>query len=166
VKELETMKTIAVTGPRDLTVAQIAQVRADFMRALQGVDKVHVGDATGVDEVCLGRCQYFQRNHQIYFKNESLPWAAQGAERSARMAKAARKDGATLHAWPNKPCPEGLKPAKGWPRGAAGSGTWGTIALAVGLGMPVILHPLADLGILPDWLSGATLQEGGQLAIF
>jgi hypothetical protein len=160
------MKTIAVTGPRDLTIAQIAQVRADFMRALQGVDKVHVGDATGVDEVCLGRTEHFRRDHHLHIKRQDLPVAARGAERSTRMVKAALADGATLHAWPNKPCPEGLKPAKGWPRGAAGSGTWGTIALAVGLGMPVILHPLADLGILPDWLSGATLQEGGQLAIF
>jgi hypothetical protein len=68
------------------------------------------------------------------------------------MVKAALAAGATLHAWPNKPAPVGLKPAKSWPKGAEGSGTWGTIALAVGLRLTVELHPLAELGELPDWV--------------
>jgi hypothetical protein len=73
------------------------------------------------------------------------------AERSTRMVKAIATAGGTLHAWANKPAPQGLKPAKNW-RSANGSGTWGTVALAHGLGVKVELHWLADELEAPEWL--------------
>jgi hypothetical protein len=67
------------------------------------------------------------------------------------MVEAIAACGGTLYAWINKPCPDGVKPCKKW-MSAKGSGTWGTIALAVGLGVPVVVHTLETQIALPDWL--------------
>jgi hypothetical protein len=140
----------AVTGPRKLSLGQVQQASADLAKLLTPRTRLLVGDATGLDALAT---QLASGPVDLHHKNPALPWRAQGAERSTRMVRAALAAGATLHAWPNKPCPPGLKPSKSWPRGAEGSGTWGTIALAVGLGLRVELHPLAEMGELPDWLS-------------
>lgn len=151
-------KTFAVTGPRALTQQQTQQAKSDLAR-LTG--HCHAGDALGLDTLAHQAAISSTR----YDKNPALPHRAQGAERSTRMLRAARAAGCTvLHAWPNKPAPLGLKPAKSWPNGANGSGTWGTIAMAVGLGMRVELHPLADVGELPEWLQ-QTPQEAQQLTL-
>jgi hypothetical protein len=143
------MNAIVVTGPRKLTLDQVQQAAADLAKLLTSRTRLLVGDATGLDALATKLATGPVELHQ---KNPALPWRAQGAERSTRMVRAALAAGATLHAWPNKPCPLGLKPSKSWPRGAEGSGTWGTIALAVGLGLRVQLHPLAEMGEMPDWL--------------
>lgn len=72
------------------------------------------------------------------------------------MIKALATVVGTLHAWPNKPAPNQLMPSRSWPTGAAGSGTWGTITLAVGLEIPVELHPLMEIDI-PLWLQSEQL---------
>lgn len=143
------MTVIAVTGPRKLTPDQTHQATADLAELLTPRTKLLVGDATGLDALAA---QLASGPVELHQKKADIPWKAQGAERSTRMVKAALAAGATLHAWPNKPAPVGLKPAKSWPKGAEGSGTWGTIALAVGLRLTVELHPLAELGELPDWV--------------
>jgi hypothetical protein len=146
---------IAVTGPRHLTPAQLAKAKRELRELLTPATHLQVGDAAGLDALALKLATGGVTLHQ---KNPTLPWQAQGAERSTRMVKALAQDGGSLHAWPNKPAPSGLKPSRTWPVGAGGSGTWGTIALAIGLGLKVELHPLADLGELPEWLSQPVQQ--------
>jgi hypothetical protein len=154
---------IAVSGPRRLTSAQEILVKRDLGQILCGDDVIlYVGDAPGVDFLALRYAQWHHVGIMQYSIKLSLPTRARYAERSTRMIRDSRHL-ATLHAWPNKPCPRALTPAKSWPANAAGSGTWGTIALAVGLGMPLVLHPLADLGLLPPWLPDAHLMQGGAL---
>jgi hypothetical protein len=140
---------IAITGPRKLTPAQATQTAAQLRELLTPRTVLLAGDAAGLDalarELATGEVV-------LYEVKQSLPERARFAERSTRMVKALAATGGTLHAWPNKPAPAKLKPAKSWPAGAEGSGTWGTIALAVGLGLRVELHPLAELGELPEWL--------------
>ena len=151
------MNTLGVTGPRHLTEDQREQALWE-LDALTRCRTWHIGDATGLDQLA---CYVAQRNGvitELHQKNPQLAWRVQGAERSTRMIKALALAGGALHAWPNKPAPEGLHPAKTWPKNAAGSGTWGTIALAVGLGLPVQLHPLAELGELPEWLQQRQLS--------
>jgi hypothetical protein len=139
----------AVTGPRHLTPAQLAKAKRELRKLLTPTTHLQVGDADGLDALALKLATGEVTLHQ---KNPTLPWSAQGAERSTRMVKALAQGGGSLHAWPNKPAPSGLKPSRTWPAGAGGSGTWGTVALAIGLGLKVELHPLADLGELPEWL--------------
>jgi hypothetical protein len=74
------------------------------------------------------------------------------AARSTKLVKALAAKGGMLHAWANKLAPEGLKPSKCW-KCASGSGTWGTVALAVGLGVKVELHWLGEERVKPEWLS-------------
>jgi hypothetical protein len=149
---------IAVTGPRHLTPAQLAQAEQELRVLLTPATHLQVGDATGLDALAV---KLAIGEVTLYEKNLTLPWQAQGAERSTRMVKALAQSGGTLHAWPNKSAPPRLKPSRTWPTGAEGSGTWGTIALAIGLGLKVELHPLADLGEFPEWLS-----QPAQLTLF
>jgi hypothetical protein len=150
------MNTIAVTGPRQLTAEQLEQALAE-LKQLSHCSLWLIGDATGLDALAQTVAQAHHLNLQVYEKRPDLPYRAQGAERSTRMVKALALAGGTLHAWPNKPASGKLKPSRGWPTGAAGSGTWGTIALAVGLGLPVKLHPLTDID-LPQWLESEQLM--------
>jgi hypothetical protein len=152
------MLIFGVTGPRELSKAQAYQVSVELRQIMNTGERIelHVGDALGVDAVAWG---YGIMGHDLrtYNVRPELPSLARYAERSTRMVKALAAAGGVLHAWPNKSAPDGLMPAKSWPKGAAGSGTWGTIALAVGLGVPVVYHPLVEGLQLPDW---ATLEQG------
>jgi hypothetical protein len=157
------MHAIAVTGPRKLTPEQAKQAEQDLRHLLNtgAPRQVHVGDAAGIDALVA----YLATTHDLttHYKNRNLPPRAQGAERSTRMVKALAATGGTLHAWPNKPAPAQLKPSSTWPKNAEGSGTWGTVALAVGLGVKVELHPLTEAAIAPDWLTQNQPQAQLQL---
>lgn len=152
-------KAIAISGVRNYGgVSEEGRKRARQVRLELEALKAevwHVGDADGVDQLARALAPSGDRL-KVYYKNSELPHRAQGAERSTRMIKALAATGGTLHAWVNKPAPYGLKPGKSWGR-AQGSGTWGTVALAVGHGLNVVLHPLTDDAIAPDWLKPAQL---------
>lgn len=147
-------KAIAITGVRKLERGQYARVIAE-LREIEA-DLWHIGDATGVDRLALLTAQAKGTAYQLHKKNDELPPKVQGAERSTRMIKALAATGGVLHAFANKPAPDGLKPGKSWGK-AQGSGTWGTVALAVGHGLKVELHPLTDDAIAPDWMQDAQL---------
>lgn len=151
------MSAIAVTGPRQLTPTQYEQAFQD-LTALATDSNWHVGDASGLDALAIEVGHKQNAHVTLYRKKQNLPYRAQGAERSTRMIKALAAVGGTLHAWPNKSAPLELQPSRSWPKGAAGSGTWGTIALAVGLDCPVVLHPLSAGIQLPAWLTAQQLN--------
>jgi hypothetical protein len=146
---MQTQRAIAVTGPRALTPAQHLEVEREMVRAIEQADKLLAGDATGVDAIAL-RCASVMGVVAWRFEvdGDRTPWAL--AERSTRMVRAIAIEGGVLHAFLNKPCPDGVKPCKKW-QSAKGSGTWGTIALAVGLGVDVDLHWLIEPQP-PAWL--------------
>jgi hypothetical protein len=145
------MSVIAVTGPRRLSRAEHEQALAD-LKCLRTCERWLVGDAPGLDELARLVCWREALHTELYQVKPQLPDRARYAERSTRMVSALAQVRGTLHAWPNKPAPPELRPSRNWPRGAQGSGTWGTIALAVGLGLNVELHPLMDDLQLPDWI--------------
>ncbi|MGB7414836.1 MAG: hypothetical protein WA902_11570 [Thermosynechococcaceae cyanobacterium] len=138
------METIAVTGPRQITAEQREQALQE-LELLRRYPNWLVGDAAGLDALAQTVAQTHTLNIQVYEKRSDLPHRAQGAERSTRMVKALAAVGGTLHAWPNKPAPAKLEPSRSWPTGAAGSGTWGTVALAVGLDLSVELSRRSEL---------------------
>lgn len=148
---------IGITGPRTLCLSERSKVFTDMSLIVRAASElVYVGDADGVDAIAVHLAGEVDCRLMLYKKRADLPGRARCAERTTRMVKALAATGGTLHGWPNKPAPPNLKPSRGWPRGAAGSGTWGAIALATGLGIPVILHPLNEFEA-PEWLQVAQL---------
>jgi hypothetical protein len=50
------------------------------------------------------------------------------------------------------PCPAGVVPARSWRSGRPASGSWSEVALAVGLGLPVVVFWCAPgPAVLPSW---------------
>jgi hypothetical protein len=141
------MAVIGVTGARKLTTEQIEQVRYEVWEIDRAGNEWHVGDAAGVDEVA----RHWVENGRVEVYEIAGREKWHYAERSARMVKAIAARGGELHAWINKPAPGLLKPAKNW-KGANGSGTWGTVAMARGLGLKVVAHWLEDGIEAPEWL--------------
>jgi hypothetical protein len=145
------MTTVGISGVRKLTQEQAQQVRQELAELMRGweVTHCHVGDAAGVDEIARDVAHAASVKATWHEIRSRERWAY--AERSTRMVKALAAEGGTLHAWVNKPCPRGLSKSKTW-KGASGSGTWGTVALAVGHGLKVELHWLTEPQGEPDWM--------------
>jgi len=145
---------IAFTGSRKLEPSQTRIIEERIEELKKGIAQYHVGDARGVDAVVRNslRCQVYQAEGR-------QPW--QLAERSKRMVLFVAHTHAKLIAFPNKPCPEGVKPLQSF--SGKGSGTWGTVALAKHYGLAIEVVPLVDGLTLPDWL---TQPEPKQLSLF
>ena len=134
---------IAFTGPRKVTLEQAQMVLGKLSEL--NAQSYHVGCASGVDQMVR---EYFY-SATIYFAEGGQPW--QLAARSKRMVNSCYKLGsAKLIAFPNKPCPNGVKRCSSF--SGKGSGTWGTIAYAKHLGMDVELIFLGEFE-KPDWMS-------------
>jgi hypothetical protein len=140
------MEVLGVTGARKLTNDEIDQVKYELWELDRNGTHWHIGDADGVDKTARD----WVTGEQTHYNTKGMQkW--QLAARSTKLVKALAANGGTLHAWANKLAPEGLKPSKCW-KCASGSGTWGTVALAVGLGVRVELHWLGEERVKPDWL--------------
>jgi hypothetical protein len=140
------MQVIGVTGARKLTAVEIEQVKYELWELDRKETYWHIGDAEGVDKTARD----WVTGGQTHYNTEGMQkW--QLAARSTKLVKALAAKGGTLHAWANKLAPVGLKPSRCW-KCASGSGTWGTMALAVGLGVKVELHWLGEERVKPDWL--------------
>jgi hypothetical protein len=106
------------------------------------------------------RDQLHNQKLTVYHAKGHQPW--QLAQRSAQMVRAiAHTPNAKLIAFPDKPCPRGVKPLQTF--SGKGSGTWGTVALAKYYGLAIEVVPLTDGWELPDWL---TQPEPKQLSLF
>lgn len=147
------MTNYCYTGPRKLTYEQ--GIKIEKKLAAGDGFSWHIGDATGADAVvrrylCGVRCY-----PTIYTATGKQPWEL--AMRSKRMVDSCY---ALLHAkliaFPNKPCPSGVKPQKNFC--GKGSGTWGTIAYAKYLGMEIEICWLEPGLSEPDWLTQQQLN--------
>jgi hypothetical protein len=136
-----------ITGTRKLNEMEVEQVKYELWELDRNGTHWHIGDADGVDKTARN----WVTGEQIHYNSEGRE-AWQLAVRSTKLVKALAENNGTLIAFANKPCPEGLKPSKCW-KCASGSGTWGTVALAVGLGVPVELHWLGEEQVKPDWFA-------------
>jgi len=140
------MEVIGVTGARKVNEAEAEQLRYELWELDRKSNEWEIGDADGVDKTAREWVRGKQNHHNTEGKH-----AWQLAARSTRLVKALAEKGGTLHAWANKEAPAGLRPSKTW-KSAKGSGTWGTIALAKGLGVKIELHWLGQDRTKPDWL--------------
>ena len=142
------MTNYCYTGPRQLTYEQGLKIEATLAK-LAG-ESWHVGDATGADAVVRRYLESLRLPVKLYRTEGRQPW--QLAQRSKRMVDGCAELGsAKLIAYPNKPCPVGVKPGKNF--AGKGSGTWGTIAYAKHLGLEIELHWLTPGLAEPAWMN-------------
>lgn len=123
--------------------ARPALAAAGFLRSLRGSSfsgKVAVGCAAGVDSVVRGAG--FPAARLSVFRVASFAgsrpvgaWAF--AARSAALVRSVAAARGVLVAFPLGACPTGVAPSSSF-RGC-GSGSWGSVALALGLGCPVLV---------------------------
>lgn len=114
---------------------------------------VVVGCAAGADE-------YVRRAvpGAVVFRASAFGSGVRGlVARSAAMVRVVAGGGlgSGLVAFADVPCPSGVLPAASSAAcfNGGGSGTWATVALAVGLGVPVIVVP-GRHAVLPTWPGG------------
>jgi hypothetical protein len=84
----------------------------------------------------------------LFSGRSALPARASACVRSC----AATGSGSGWVAFVSGPCPVGIVPARSWRSGRPASGSWSEVALAVGLGLPVVVFWCAP-GVpkLPAW---------------
>lgn len=149
---------IAFSGSRDGCPESLIQ---SIATKIPPSTQILVGCARGVD----AQVRAIYPDALIYRATdyEAETWPAKLAMRSAAMVADIRGDGSCLIAIPMKPCPPKVKPCTIW-QPSSGSGTWGTIALAAGLGVPTVFH--LPLGMAaPDWDDRVTQVMGGWFLI-
>lgn len=146
------MTNYCYTGPRKISYEQGIKIEKKLAE-MAGLSW-HLGDATGVDAVVRRYLEGVGLPVKLYRSEGKQLW--QLAQRSKRMVDECWKLGnAKLIAFPNKPCPTGVKPGKNF--AGKGSGTWGTIAYAKHLGMAIELFPLEKIVSEPDWMTQTQL---------
>lgn len=114
---------------------------------------VLVGCAGGVDAHVRSLCP----SASVF----RVPGAGRGAfaARSVAFVRAVAGAGGVLLSFPSGPCPVGLLPSSVSSRAfcGSGSGSWASLALAVGLGVPCFVY--APAGVPAGW-GGAPLPGG------
>ncbi|MDX2241395.1 MAG: hypothetical protein NW224_11985 [Leptolyngbyaceae cyanobacterium bins.302] len=143
------MQTLAFTGARKLTSEQVNHAHSIILSLPRCLWLV--GCAPGLDAIAR---ELAPKPFVLFEAQGTHVYHYQ--KRSKNMIDALAAAGGTLHAFPNKPCPQGLT-LDSW----KGSGTWGTIFYAHSLGCPVELHLLAEVD-LPSWLT----EQVQQLQLF
>lgn len=140
------MTELGVTGPRRLTPSQRERAAMTLRRHIAKADRLHVGDATGVDRLAAEIAAEMGVPCTMYKAEGRKPY--QLAHRSKTMAAAVINAGGYLLALPNKPCPKGLT-HRSW----KSSGTWGTTCYSKYHSGRVTLAVLEPVGGLPDWMN-------------
>jgi|ERR687885_121537 hypothetical protein len=141
------------TGPRTISYEQGLKIEQKLAEGLG--ESWHVGDAAGADAVVRRYLESCGLPVKLYRAEGKQPW--QLAQRSKAMVDGCAKLGnAKLIAYPNKPCPAGVKPGKNF--AGKGSGTWGTIAYAKYLGLEIEICWLMPGLTEPDWLKQEQLS--------
>lgn len=123
---------LAFSGSRAFQ-SQALQSCASFLPLLSSFSgPVGVGCASGIDQ--LIRSSF---SSPVVFQVQPPISAAAFAARSARLVRWVHSNSGLLVAFPLGVAPSAIKPGKSFK--GFGSGTWGSVAYALGLGVPVLL---------------------------
>jgi hypothetical protein len=147
---------VGLSGSRRPSPAVLAAA-SSFVSALavsSWSGQLLVGCASGVDEVGRGAFP----SARVFSAAGSEPW--QFAQRSASLVSALALGGGCLVSFPDGPCPPGLSPCSSW-RSAGGSGSWGSVCLALGLGVPVLLYCPGPVVLAPPSVAGRFAPVAG-----
>lgn len=130
---------VAFSGSR-LSGSAAAVAAASFLPAVASFSgAVGVGCASGVDSLVRSAFP-----SAVVFSVQPPVSRAAFAARSARLVRWVSSSSGLLVVFPSAACPAGVVPSASF-RGF-GSGSWGSAAFAVGLGVPVLLFVPAVLG--------------------
>jgi hypothetical protein len=130
---------VAFSGSR-FPGSAAAVAAASFLPAVASFSgAVGVGCASGVDS--LVRAAF---PSALVFRVQPPLSRAAFALRSARLVRWVAAGSGLLVVFPAAACPAGVAPSASF--GGFGSGSWGSAALAVGLGVPVLLFVPSALG--------------------
>lgn len=133
---------VAFSGSRHSLPSSQGWVAAYSIAAGLPSSRVAVGCARGIDAAvrqAAPGCQVFQAAG-------SQGW--QLAARSSALVRAA--SGGGLVAFPSGFCPAGVRVSRSF--SGSGSGTWGSVAFAIGQGVPVIMFASVAPGSVQAWL--------------
>ena len=134
---------LAFSGSRHASSAAAASAAA-FLPSVSGFSgAVGVGCARGVDSLVRSAFPSAQVFSVSSFLVGGRVSRASFALRSSALVHWVASAG-LLVVFPSTPCPAGVAPSVSF-RGC-GSGSWGSAALAIGLGVPVLLFVPASLG--------------------
>jgi hypothetical protein len=148
---------VGFTGSRSLP-SQFAPLVGSVVAAVSG--PVAVGCAAGADALVRSaagaRAQVF---HASAFAQPGAPRAAALVARSVALVRAvAASPSPALVGFVSSACPAGLSPSASPSAcfSGSGSGTWATLALAAGLGLPVFASLCGvSASALPSWWAGS-----------
>ena len=149
---------LVVSGARRPSPVVVAAART-VVAARPASAPVLVGCAPGVDAVVRAHPAARVLRASAFGHGRG----AFAARSSALVRTAAATPGAVLVALPSGPCPFGLVPARSSSRAFSGhgSGTWGTAALAAGLGLSIVVALPAGTAPPAGWPLVSIASEPG-----
>lgn len=146
-------RVVGFSGWRALSGVPLSLLSAVAASACSSGCAVWVGCCvSGADAAVRSVCSSAGVVPRVFRASSSVPGAV--AARSAALVRALAGVGGLLVSAPGVPCPAGVVPARSWRSGACPSGSWSSLALAVGLGVPVLVVGL-PASSLPRWSGGA-----------
>jgi hypothetical protein len=155
------VRSVGFSGSRSPSRGAVAAL-SELLPLVPSLCRVSVGCARGVDALVRA---YFRSSPSLLVFSVASGRFGSGRSAFARRSVAcvrsvARGDRGLLVAFPSSPvCPAGVRPSRSF--NGEGSGTWGSVALALGRGRRVLLW--LPSGSLPPVWSGVSWSCAGAL---
>ncbi len=159
---------VGFCGSRSLSSAFSPLVASCVSAVVAAGRGVAVGCASGADRFALSAARASGASVSLFSASSFGSGRSAFARRSAAFVSAVSASGVGcgLVAFVSSACPAGLLPSRSASRCFAGfgSGSWASVAFAVGLGVPVVVFPCVPSGVspssvLPAW-SGSWVSAG------
>jgi hypothetical protein len=142
---------VGFCGSRSLPSAFSPLVSSCVSAVLRASRDVAVGCASGTDRFALSAARSSGATVSLFSASSFGSGRASFARRSAALVSAVASSGAGcgLVAFVSSACPVGLFPSASASRCFAGfgSGSWASVAFAVGRGVPVVVFPCVGSGV-------------------
>jgi len=146
---------LGISGSRRPSVATLASLSAALRAAPIGIP-VLVGDAQGID----ARAHQIRPSARVFVAADYGDGPQSFAARSITCVRATVAAGGIWCAFPSSLCPVGLAPSASSHRAFSGhgSGTWASLALALGLGLPTLVY--LPPGVPAPWCALSAIECG------
>lgn len=150
---------VGFSGSRSLPAPFLPFVGSFVCAAARVSCRVAVGCCSGVDAAVRSACAGLGVSPWVFSAASfaALPRRQALAARSAAFVRSLAAERGLLLSFPARACPAGVVPAPRWRSGSPPSGSWSSAALAVGLGVRVVVFPLGRFA-LPSWPGGSWVR--------
>ena len=151
---------VGFCGSRSLPASSSSLVSSVVGSVVASGRGVAVGCASGADALVRSSCPSAQVFAVASGRWGSGPGAFAARSSALVRAVAASGSGAGFVGFVAGPCPAGVVPARSWRSGSSVSGSWSSLALAAGLGVPVVVFPVGWAWRPPAWSGGRWVSAG------